>query len=234
MDFELIILNIIQKYGIKSLYTIFTIASSYMLFKLLYKWINNKLGEKRKIPIMPIKQIDLFNHPLFQKLRTYLNYEINHLVIGEPLREAIFRDFLVIKFTCIRDGFLRFLEKGSLERMDSDTYQSRILECIDEIIKNYEEEAIKEGIPEIVLIKFNEWHKDRISAIYDFLRDIHDAKIFTSNTARTYVVFDFIVHILNMTVLDAKRTLVNLNGELNKLEYKGVSSQKHKRPTFYD
>lgn len=169
---------------------------------------------------------NLLGHKLFQNLRIYLNYEIQHLVIGEKLREALFRDFLIFHFTCIKNEYTHFLERGDLEKMDAQTYKLRMMECQENIVKFYEEKAIREGIPDVVIRKYNEWNEQRIKDCYEYISNICDEQIFQTNTAKTAVIFDFMIHILNLTVISAKDTVIRLNGELDKVVYKGIRSEK--------
>lgn len=225
MNLYELIAQIILKYGIKVFYVILFSCAAYLAWTKSYKYLFNKIFNRRKSQ-NNYKQKDLYNHHLFQKLRTYLSYEIQYLVIGERLREAVFRDLLIIMFTSIKNEFLHFLEKGNIERMDSSLYRTRILGCIDNIMKEYKEKARKNDIPEIVLIKFDEWYRDYTEAIYSFIKDIDNDRTFLSNAAKTSVIFDFMVHVLNMTVVNARKTLVHLNGELDGTMYKGIVCQK--------
>lgn len=172
------------------------------------------------------KQTSLANHKMFHNLRIYLNYEIQHLVIGEKLREALFRDFLIFHFTCIKNEYIHFLERGDLEKMNSDIFKARMIECQDNIVRKYEEKALQEGIPEVVIQKYNEWNEQRIRDCYDYIANVCDEQVFQTNTAKTAVIFDFMIHILNLTVMSAKDTLIRLNGELDKVVYKGIRSEK--------
>lgn len=177
-------------------------------------------------------QDDLKNHALFTRLRKYINYDIQHFKLGEPLREAIFKDFLLFKFTALQKHFENFLSKGDLTKMSDGLYKSRMLECVDEIIKTYERKAVEEGIPNIVIIKFNNWHRNRIEAVYDYISQVCDDDLFESNIIKTRMIFDFIVHINNFTLIDAKKTLIHMNGELSKETYKGIKAKDklHKDP----
>ena len=216
-------LEIISKYGLKAAWTLAFIGvmGSYVYWK-FYK--DNKTITNSALML---KQQDLYNHNLFHALRKYLYHDIQYLQIGEPLREAIFRDFLTINFTTVKYELLNLLNKGDLEDLDDMTFLARALKCVDNTIKNYESRAIDEGIPLIIIEKFNQWHQVRIDATYAFLNEINDSNLFKSNVAKTSVIFDFITHILNMTICDAQKTLKTLNGELDKIEYKGIKVNKN-------
>lgn len=224
-DINTLIANLLKSGNLKSIIVVVISVLLLMAGHVTYKFLIKKI-ENWKVKKSELTQKDLLNHAMFQNLRTYLNYEIQHLVIGERLREAIFRDFLIFVFTSVKKEFTFFLENGDMEKMSSHLYLTRILECNDNVIKKYEQKAIDEGMPQIILTKFNEWHQCRIDSTYEFLKEVCSDDIFLSNTDKTKVIFDFMVHILNMTIVDAKKTIVNLNGQLDDVVYKGVTSEK--------
>ena len=150
--------------------------------------------------------------------------DIQHFELGEKLREAIFRDFLLIKFTIIKKQFEAFLERGDLEAMSDQLFVERMQECISEIIKGYEYKAKEMGIPEIAVKRYTEWHDDKIQAIYAYITSVcEDKDVYKDNHTKTRVIFDFMNHINNFTILGVKKVLLSFNGELNKQTYKGIT-----------
>jgi len=226
MEFVKLITDLIQKNGLSFVIVLMFLALIAGLGILGFKWAL-KVIDHMRINGIGIDQDDLANHAVFQTIRKNINYDIHNLVIGEKLREAIFRDFLMFVFSSTRDELQNFLNRGNLDKMDDSLYKTRLLETIDSMIKGYEGKAITEGIPPVVVQKFNDWHNSRITMLYDFLNDICDSQeLFDSNIARTKIVFDFFVHLLNLTIVDARKTLVTLNGQLDPVVYKGISSEK--------
>lgn len=186
------------------------------VFKNLWKRI---FGKKNTI----FDQTKLLDHHLFYQLRRYINRDIQYFSLSEKLREALFKDLLLFKFTAIQKAYLSFLLKGDMEQLSQSAFHNKMSEIREDIIKAYETKALEEKMPLIVLEKFNEWHKDRIDAIYNWIDLVCEEEIYSTNAERTKVIFDFIVHINNQTILDAKKTLINLNGALNNVTYKGIT-----------
>lgn len=214
-------------FGFLDRHTVFELIAYVSLFTLIclgilgfkYLWIKIRKPKNG----MKITQEDLVDHHMFYSLKTYLSYEIQQLYIPERLRNALFKDFLIFKLTSIRHAFENFLKKGDLEKLSPGAYHTRMLECINEILRRYESKALEEKVPQVVIDRFNQWHSDRVKQMYEVINDVCDDDAYANNTIRTKIIFDFVVVVINWTISDAKKTLINLNGELNKIEYKGIT-----------
>jgi hypothetical protein len=98
-----------------------------------------------------------------------------------------------------------------------------MLESVNNIVRKYEQKALQDEIPQIVIDRFNEWHSERIKQTFEVINDVCYDDIYSTNTMKTKIIFDYILVIVNWTIADAKKTLINLNGELNKITYKGIT-----------
>lgn len=224
MDIVKMLGNIIQKWGLIA-------GFHFVLFSGIIMYIL-KRTEKGKTLAYRIKEIfgkkpqlyDLHEHIMFTNLRKYIDYDIQHFRLSNKLREAIFKDFLLIQFITIKKHFQAFLNRGDVNLMSDELFRTRMQDCITEIVKSYEGKARSEGIPEVVIIKYNEWYESKIQAMHEFIITVcDDQDIYEDNYYKTKVIFEFITNINNLTIFEAKRTLIHLNGELNKVVYKGIS-----------
>lgn len=223
MDYISILGNIIKNWGILAGFHF--VVLSVVLYILFHR------TERGKTIFSHIKEVlfgnkpknDLANHIMFVNLRKYINYDIQHFTLNEKLREAIFKDFLMIKFTIVKLQFEQFLSRGDLDAMSDKLYQEKMQECISDIVKSYEYKAKEMGIPDVAIARFNEWYDDKVQAMYAFIITVcEDTDIYNDNYTKTRVIFDFINHINNFTILGIKKVLLSFNGELNKQSYKGI------------
>ena len=193
---------------------------------------NSHVEEEEELPEHHWKQLS--NHSFFRSIQKMINYEIQHLDIKERLRRAIFRDFLLIKFTVIQDKIRDFVAAGDMDKMSPELFHNKLHSLVTEIIQEYEAIAARQGIPDIVITKFNTWHKDKSEVVYGFVNDICEADDwYVSNSVKFYSFLNQMVSILDLTLIDARKTLVRLNGELDKVTYKGLVSEKLQHPEFY-
>jgi len=225
MDVIEILGEITKKWGLVAGFHFLLFST--IIYILIHKTINgktlwNKLFNKTKT------KYNLSNHVMFVNLRKYINYDIKHFTLGERLREAIFRDFLLIKFTIVEDEFKKVIEDNTLELMSNEVYSKRMLDCIVNIVKLYEIKAKEAGIPDIAITRFTEWYDDKVQAIYAFIINVcEDTDIYNDNNIKTKVIFDFMNHINNFTILGIRKVLLDFNGELSKLTYKGITYNRY-------
>jgi len=168
---------------------------------------------------------ELLTHTFFRSITRMIDQEIDKLEIVEPLRAKIFKNFLKIQFNVTHDLVRDFILEDHMNDLDIKVFHSKLYALVTKIINDYEAIAIKDEIPPIVIEKFNKWHNDKIDTIYNFINDICEAgDWYGSNTVRFYSFLTQLVSMLDLTLLDARKTLVLLNGELDKVTYKGVTS----------
>jgi hypothetical protein len=89
-------------------------------------------------------------------------------------------------------------------------------------VDTYEAQAIADGIPEVVVLKFGVWHNTRVQQMMLFLDDVCHSDYYPSNTARMVAFLDMLQVAFHGTVLDAEHVLTELNGELSGCQYDGI------------
>jgi hypothetical protein len=193
--------------------------------------VNVNLDEKEEQHIEHTNR-DLLNHPFFRSIKKYLEYDIERLDIKEPLRSRVFRDFLKYKFEIVHECIRAFILAGDMNEMSSETFHDKLHSLVTEIMQKYEAKAIIEKIPPIVIEKFNKWNSGQTDGIYKFVDNICEADDwYVLNTVKFYSFLNQYVSMLDLTLINARKTLVMLNGELDAIEYKGIKSTMahHKR-----
>lgn len=221
MDIIKILVEAAKSGNIKIIVLIIVLLFAFYGIKLGYQFISKVIATYKFPHEIEIKAKDLINHRLFRELTCKILYDIKHLKIDEPLRQAIFRDFIGYKFQAIRDGYLKLINKN-IDDMTNDELKNEITTTVIDIINDYESKARQGLIPEIVITKFNEWHKDRIEQLRSCIEEICEDPVLRSNAFKVKVFFDFNVWMLFLTMNDAAKTLIYLNGELSKEVYKGI------------
>jgi len=69
MDIETLILTIVKQHGLKAIFSILGSAITYMVAKLLFKWLQERMKYHQRKET--IKQSSLYNHAIFRKLQLY-------------------------------------------------------------------------------------------------------------------------------------------------------------------
>ena len=77
------------------------------------------------------------------------------------------------------------------------------------------------GIPEIVIIKFWEWNSKRHEYIASTLSDIDSSTVFKTVVEKQYAALNLYQTSSYFCIIDAEKTLKNLNGDLSGTIYRG-------------
>lgn len=170
----------------------------------------------------------LRRHRFFAVMRNAVATQIPNLPIQEEMRRLVFRDFLAIKFRVFKIRLGKWLDENvrSLDSMTPVELESSLMDVVTTAIKEYEEAALKEGIPEVVVAKFRDWHACCVASVVELIASTCHSDWHKNNTAKVAVVFDTLLVAFHRTLADARRTLYTLNGELDGVVYKGVVSQR--------
>lgn len=152
------------------------------------------------------KKINLFNHHLFRSIDYYLNVGVNQISIKNPLKKQMMVEFLKIHFDQFKKDFIEALKT---KKTPCD-YMGIIYSALNSI----EVTAKAKGIPEIFIVKFNEFNKNNTESMIKWARSYVDSTIAIDETLKIYFIFNSVLQIFDMMILDCQQSLNELNGEL--------------------
>ena len=168
---------------------------------------------------------DLTNYPLFSNLDYWIESRIRHFHIACPLRERIFKDFLLIKFTVFKGSLKELAMIRHLEALTNSELRTIVEGNLSDAMNKYEKKMEEAGMPPVVLSKFAEWHSSRIKAVRETIKDICTSTFISDNSERVAVILYKYNTALHSTITDAEKTLIGLNGQLDSVVYKGKGCQ---------
>lgn len=232
----------LEKHGLKFTIEIISIFIVLAIITLVFLWLKNKISKDSnnvKVTVNLDEEKhdehtwnELLKHSFFRSIQKMINYEIHHLDIKERLRRAVFRDFLLIVFTIIHDNIRIFISSGDMDKMSSEEFHDKLFQLVDKFVQDYERTAKNQGIPDVIIEKFNIWNKDQVEMIYKFINDICEADDwYTTNSIKFYSFLNQMTSILDITLIHARKTLISLNGELDRVVYNGIRSS-NKYPSY--
>lgn len=184
--------------------------------------------QRKKLHVGDDRDVKLLEHRFFTAMDFYLHTRIPILPIREPGRAKIFRDFLDYKFRAIRDTMETLIKTHDIARMPQMEYEPLMMDFLNDAMELYDAEALKAGIPQIVLDKFALWHRGSVEQTSNFLLRVTQSPWYGSNIQKTVAILDYLTTVMHSTLLDAQFTLSRLNGELDGLVYKDVTVQPYK------
>lgn len=157
-------------------------------------------------------------HPIFNSLKYYRDVKVPTCKIGGPVRTIIFQDCLSIYYT--------ELYKICEELINLDITNDNFIFTNQNMIIAFNERlarALKEkGIPDIVIIKFQEWRSQRDEYAMNSLVDIHASSVINSLIEKEFVALTVFKELAYFTLIDAEKTLTELNGELAGVIYNNM------------
>ena len=94
--------------------------------------------------------------------------------------------------------------------------------AVREIVDEYNRQWEIQRIPKIVRKKFNEWHYDHADVLIRGMKDLVICRSFSTMEEKLNAVLELNNALLLMTLLDAEKTLWELNWELSGTFYKKI------------
>lgn len=206
------ILGYLQDYGVS-----ITLIAIVLFFAVAFGKTGLKYLQEK---IKPAVASNPRNHAFFSTAERLINYHIPRMRISsDPARNTLFRDMLIKKLTIWRKSMLDFVARDfySLKTFE---IKELFAETLREIITGYEADWKAEGVPTPVINKFAEWHSPRVESLSGSATGVFDGKSFTTPNEMLNATLCLQNALLVETVIDAERTLGDLNGELSGLTYK--------------
>lgn len=166
------------------------------------------------------KEENLEQHPVFVELEQSIR-EISTMSFKTEGRTLLFRTMLGIQLNSYTKKLREFLKKNKTFTSLPD-FNQKCKNLILDTLEDYEIQWKLRGVPDLVITKFNLLHKDRINLL---LKDIDTITLYRSgNDYNTglFMVCTAITLVLKLGLQnDGIKSLVDLNGELNGLQFEG-------------
>lgn len=212
------ILKNIQQFGFM---TVFAGAGLFFLIKfalLKYqKMERDMLGQSVAEPT---------KHVFFQKIDYILRYKLPEIRLsykGQYCegRTVMFRDLLKTKFEIWRDNIMKVCGMD-YEHMSSGDIRQAFMQATLDLVSQYETKWQQDGVLKVVVTKFHEWHDNHAEMFLETVDSITMGSCFGSPREIMNAILEMNMLMVLLTLLDAEKTLGDLNGELTGLEYKGI------------
>lgn len=212
------ILKNIQQFGFM---TVFAGAGLYFLIKFaLLKYNTMERDTLEQIVTEPQK------HVFFQKIDYILRYKLPEIRLTYHKeycegRTLMFRDMLKTKFELWRDNILRVCSMD-YQNMSSADIRQAFMQALLDLVSQYELKWQQDGVPKVVVTKFHEWHDNHAEMFLETVDSITMGSCFGSPREILNAILEMNMMMVLLTLLDAEKTLGDLNGEISGFEYKGI------------
>ena len=152
---------------------------------------------------------DLFRHPLFGRLKYLREIVVPRLDVGHPRKTSCTRLFLSIKLETFETGMRAWI---------SDPDQMRagdIAGHITNLVREYEDRAIRSGVPRVFVERFADHHMPVVSATVQSLERIADSGLY-SDAERQAAALYILLYAFELTIASAEAAIGSLNGQLER------------------
>ena len=180
------------------------------------------------------KKTELKYHPFFIFMSFQINYGISTIHLSSEIKSKILMDFLKIKFTVFRDGFLT-LTDDSINKLKKEELKDRVFTLFTDCISNYNEEAIlffRERLEkhdkvsvdddiDMIINKFRQWNQKTIDLTAKNMEMVlDDDDYYPSNRAKISAVLLMLKIGFDLAVHDGIDSFNDMNGKLEVVKYK--------------
>jgi hypothetical protein len=160
----------------------------------------------------PYKNLE--QHPFFSTVNYWINIEIDNLNITNIAKRNVVRAFLKLKFTVFNDRLKEYIRNNVQDEEICTDGTLCIGNLVVDCLKEYEDKARTKGVPDIFIDKFRQWHDPHTDITFESIRSVCESKFYTTNVEKIAAVLDILLYSFRMTIIDAERTINQLNGEL--------------------
>lgn len=169
----------------------------------------------------------LADHLFFAELLKWEKRDIPSLKIRSQVKKLIVVEFLKMLFRNFREKFRDYII--NLENLISQNQQIKCDELIQfflDYIDQYNADARKieikyknriiNGLPDIFLQKFDDWHNPHIEIINESITQIVNNEIYPDEKMKLLAIVEIFYITFRLTIQDAINTINELNGEIEK------------------
>ena len=159
---------------------------------------------------------------LNSKLAYWIDYKIPSLVLEEKGRNLVFHDLLKIKFETYLENLTNIEDGDKFTSLSKLDVYNAFVACIRSIDEEYKKRARNEGIPEIVIHKYDIWHSSSLEFVLHSAETMTTSSVYKTNHEYINGIYSLITVLLELKIIEAEHTLTKLNGELTGIKYKDI------------
>lgn len=165
-------------------------------------WLAYRRGRAK-----PCDTYELAKHPLFERLRYLREIVVPRIDVGHELKTVCARKFLAIKLDTFERGMKAWA--ANPEPMHSGD----VVGVITSLVREYEEQALRSGVPEIYVQRFARHHMPVVESTIDALASIANSGMY-SEKEKQAAALDILLYAFTLTIYSAEEAISSLNGQL--------------------
>jgi hypothetical protein len=169
-----------------------------------------------------VKYKTLFSHPLFYSIDYMISVKLGQVNLTSKIKKEIFKDYIEIKYSSIKNGWLKFLGSSDISTMDSDELRNKIIQIFIDVNLEMEENTKKLNMPEIALVELNKSFQVIDSFLFSSIEVLTESMVFDDNAEAVYTILDLTLKSMDVGFHSVVINLEKLNGQLESVNYKNI------------
>lgn len=223
---EIYLINPLFFYSLFIMFSVFLGVIVYNIFLLLkhivrYKKISlTTKGLNFEDNFYDVKNDEIFEgsvNLVFTSLKLRINNIVSQNLVLLKIKDEGKKELIIDMLVILLETISEYLTKVIL--VDKNRCQSYI-EYFSKAFEEYEQKALKNGIPVFVLKKFRRWRFRYFEHVLTAVDDICKTNIYPSDGAKEIAVLMIIRFGIEMVVSSAEQLQYEINGQLKGFKYK--------------
>jgi hypothetical protein len=165
---------------------------------------------------------ELFSHPLFYSIDYMISVKLSQTNVTSKIKKEIFKDYIEIKYSTTKKGWLNFLSNPNLSTMNADELRNRITQIFIDVNIEMESKTKSLNIPELALDELNKSFQLVDSFLFSSIEVLTESNVFDDNVEVIYTILDLTLKSMEVGFHSVIINLEKLNGQLDKLGYKNI------------
>lgn len=237
--------ELFDKLGVIQVIGIFGVGLTiYLLYRIIYAWAVSKFSDTSKEKDNKIEELtkmlakstkkdvvstqqyigsdsltNLKQHPFFDNLNIWLEIRLGQMKIEPAAKYNIFKDFLYIKLSVMKNNWVNFINSHDLVNMSREELKSSLTNLLITINNETIDKVDSAGFPDVILKELNDSSvlADKLisTAIEGFISNDH----FEDGYDALYAILQVNMSVLEVIVYDLAGIMSGLNGSLDHIEY---------------
>ncbi len=165
---------------------------------------------------------ELFSHPLFYAIDYMISVKLSQTNVTSKIKKEIFKDYIEIKYSSIKKGWLNFLVNPNISTMNGDELRNKITQIFIDVNLEMESRTKTLNIPELALDELNKSFQIVDAFLFSSIEVLTESTVFDDNAEVIYTILDLTLKSMDVGFHSVIINLEKLNGQLDKLGYKNI------------
>lgn len=226
------LIEILNTYGVRTaitapiIYALYYLSKSKIVGKIANKLMNRIIdkisNDTKKEADTNIKNSDIENHHIFNKMNNLLYRDIYTVDFGEDTMNILMRDYLSIIIKEFKVGIKVFVNKGDYIKMTPTEYTSELNRVINEILCKIDREVENRSLPVILVDNMKLKTITAVNFFMEITAGIASSHHYENNLIKTFSILNILSTVLDNLITKSSIKVADfIYEDLKGISYKG-------------